>query len=1074
MLLKYFFHVVYLLLIFHFILVSSHWWRRRRRRRPPPSPVNCRVSPWTPFSACSTKCGIGTITRRRHIIKYPAYGGSFCPYLVESRQCGSPNGGCGDICNPVDGSCSCVSRPGYKLEADGESCGDINECENGNGGCINSNCRNTDGSYWCDCLPGYKPSTINSKNCLPKSCLPLIPRQCPRTAYHDEFGTACMPAQINCPHGLEFMKSCSINCDRNFKLAVIKSPDVSKTFAENFHKADFNAPNEITVCSLDGNNRNVVWDWNPNTSPYYCRRVNDPPSNIVFSNIAIDEKMKILSSIGHFTANDPQHDQLTFTIVNAEANFYFLIQGNLLLAKKRLVWKPQSNNIYTVEIKVSDNGSPVMFTTKTFRITVLNINDPPYDIKLSNNEVFENVKIGSVVGNLTARDDDLGQKRTSNFNWELVDSDMGYFKLLGHQIIVAKSLDHEAKNVHRIKVKCTDSGNPPKSSSIQSLFIVVQDSNDSPKYINLTNNQVPENSDLGSIVGYFGAIDDDNDTLKFELKESDVMVRRKFALQGAKIDHRLQNGKSVKIFSTPLVVNGSLDYEEENEYIVWLTVTDPGGVTRKKFRIEVTDVNEAPTDILMTENFAAENSPSSTMIGEFLVKDPDVKSVPPQIHICSLESSLNGDEDEFYITHETDRNILRVKWNDRLDFERKNAYNITVTCRDTGFSISKLFQIFITDVNEAPTSLYLSNSTLQENSPNTTYVGTLTAEDPDGSNQSFTYTLADNTASFLIGGTNHDELFHLGSVDYELTPSLLVHVIVTDGGGLHFEKIFTITVLDVNDAPTDIEIRKDSSLTENSVENIFISNVAMIDEDRNIKTSCKLLDSSEDRVKLDLLTLLVGLRPTDYESLDSSKSLKINISCEDEFGMSINKLFVIPVKDVNEPPSMMELIGTEIRENMNNSFVGIVNITDPDVGQKFDCRILNSRGAINNASFYIDNNSNPPILKTLRPLDFEDQRMIYINIKCEEILDNPNELENSIERQFRIDVMDTNEYPMIQCDTPFIVLSSFSPGSAIGLVTSYDPDNERFISPKRKFITHLAVSFLDTYNTSRDHECHSF
>ncbi|XP_046847649.1 uncharacterized protein LOC124441247 isoform X2 [Xenia sp. Carnegie-2017] len=691
-----------------------------------------------------------------------------------------------------------------------------------------------------------------------------------------------------------------------------------------------------------------------------------------------------------------------------------------------------------------------MFTTKIFNITVLNINDPPYDIKLSNNEVFENVKIGSVVSNLTARDDDLGQKPTANLNWELVDSDMGYFKLLGHQIIVAKSLDHEAKNVYRIKVKCTDSGNPPKTSSIQSLFIVVRDSNHSPKYVNLTSNQVPENSDLGSIVGYFVAIDDDNDTLRFELKESDVMVCTKFALQGVKINHRLQNSKSVKIFSTPLVVNGSFDYEEENEYIVWLTVTDPGGVTRKNFRIEVTDVNEAPTDILITENIAAENSPSLTMIGDFLVKDPDVKSVPPQIHICSLENSLNGDEDEFCITHETDRNILRVKWNDRLDFERKNVYNITVTCRDTGFSISKLFQIFITDVNEAPTSLYLSNSTLQENSPNTTYVGTLTAEDPDGSNQSFTYTLVDNTASFLVGGTNHDELYHLGSVDYELTPSLLVHVIVTDGGGLHFEKIFTITVLDVNDAPTDIEIRKDSSLTENSVENIFISTVVMIDEDKNTKTSCKLLDSSEDRVKLDLLTLLVGPRPTDYESLDSSKSLKINISCEDEFGMSINKLFMIPVKDMNEPPTMMELIGKEIRENMNNSFVGIVNITDPDVGQRFDCRILNSRGAINNSSFYIDNNSNPPILKTLRPLDFEDQRMIYIFINCEEILANPNELANSIERQFRIDVIDINEYPVIHCDTPFIVWPSFSPGSSIGLVTSYDPDNERFYKSQRE------------------------
>ena len=78
------------------------------------------------------------------------------------------------------------------------------------------------------------------------------------------------------------------------------------------------------------------------------------------------------------------------------------------------------------------------------------------------------------------------------------------------------------------------------------------------------------------------------------------------------------------------------------------------------------------------------------------VKDPDVKSVPPQIHICSLENSLNGDEDEFYITHETDRNILRVNWNERRNFKRQNVYNITVTCNDTEFIISKWFEILVT------------------------------------------------------------------------------------------------------------------------------------------------------------------------------------------------------------------------------------------------------------------------------------------------------------------------------------------------------------------------------------------
>ncbi|XP_046856358.1 protocadherin Fat 4-like isoform X1 [Xenia sp. Carnegie-2017] len=690
MLFRRFFLVIYLLLVFHLIFVLS-WRRRRRRRRSPPPSVNCQVSPWTEFSACSSKCGIGTSTRRRHITTHPAHGGSPCPSLEESRQCGSPNGGCQDVCNSADGSCLCVTRPGYELQDDGKSCGDINECKNGNGGCINSNCKNTDGSYWCDCLSGYKPSAVTPHKCEAKLCSPLIPPPCPLNAYHDEFGTACKPARISCPHGHEYLKFCSIDCDGNFKLAVIESTNIPNAFARNFLGINFNVPIERAQCILDSNTGNVAWDWDPIAVPYYCRRVNDPPSNILFSSTYINEKMNTFAIVGFFIANDFQNDPLTFTIMNEDANFYFLVQGRALLVNRRLVWKPRSDNIYTVKINVSDNGSPVMFTTTSFNITVLNVNDSPYDIRLSNNDVLENVNIGSVVGILTARDDDLGQKPTSRFTWELVDSGNGYFKLLDNKIVVAKSLDYEAKNKHRIKIKCTDRSHPPKSSSIQSLFVVVRDINELPKDIILTGNRIPENCVLGSVIGDFVATDDDNDTLKFYLNHSSVLVREKFALQGVpNIEYRTMNHKSTNFYSIPLVVNGSLDYEEENVYIIWLAVADPGRMALKQFRIEVTDVNEAPTDILMSENFVAENSPASTVIGKFLVIDPDVKSVPPQIHHCSLENSLNGDEDEFYITHETDRNFLRVKWNDYLDFEKKNVYNINVACKDAaGLDTSK-------------------------------------------------------------------------------------------------------------------------------------------------------------------------------------------------------------------------------------------------------------------------------------------------------------------------------------------------------------------------------------------------
>jgi hypothetical protein len=51
-------------------------------------PVDCVVSQWSSWSACSEPCGGGTQTRRRTIVVQPANGGIACPTnLSESRAC---------------------------------------------------------------------------------------------------------------------------------------------------------------------------------------------------------------------------------------------------------------------------------------------------------------------------------------------------------------------------------------------------------------------------------------------------------------------------------------------------------------------------------------------------------------------------------------------------------------------------------------------------------------------------------------------------------------------------------------------------------------------------------------------------------------------------------------------------------------------------------------------------------------------------------------------------------------------------------------------------------------------------
>ncbi|EDV19318.1 uncharacterized protein TRIADDRAFT_33760, partial [Trichoplax adhaerens] len=61
---------------------------------------------------------------------------------------------CNQTCVNLVGSYRCQCRSGYRLNADGKGCQDINECLANNGGCSQL-CDNTVGSFRCMCRKGY-------------------------------------------------------------------------------------------------------------------------------------------------------------------------------------------------------------------------------------------------------------------------------------------------------------------------------------------------------------------------------------------------------------------------------------------------------------------------------------------------------------------------------------------------------------------------------------------------------------------------------------------------------------------------------------------------------------------------------------------------------------------------------------------------------------------------------------------------------------------------------------------------------------------------------------------------------
>ena len=126
------------------------------------------------------------------------------------------------------------------------------------------------------------------------------------------------------------------------------------------------------------------------------------------------------------------------------------------------------------------------------------------------------------------------------------------------------------------------------------------------------------------------------------------------------------------------------------------------------------------------------------------------------------------------------------------------TYSVTVTDGVTGCTNSGSGTVAVNSANQAPTDLALSGTSVNENQPSGTTVGTFSTTDPN-CYDSFTYTLVSGTggtdnAAFAVAGST---LQTAARFNYEVQPSYSIRVRTTDQDALHYEKVFTITVNNV-------------------------------------------------------------------------------------------------------------------------------------------------------------------------------------------------------------------------------------------------------------------------------------
>jgi gliding motility-associated-like protein len=452
-----------------------------------------------------------------------------------------------------------------------------------------------------------------------------------------------------------------------------------------------------------------------------------------------------------------------------------------------LTTQQTGNVVYTITA-TNSGGS----TTAT--VTLI-YNTAPTDVALGSTSVAENAASGITVGTLSATDADAGD----TFTYTLVSgtgaTDNASFTISGSTLRTAAVFDFETKSSYSVRVRVTDAG----GLTFEKAFTIsVTNVNEAPTDVALSSTSVAENAASGTNVATLSATDiDAGDTFTYTLVSGTGDTdNASFTIDGA-----------------TLKTAGVFDFETKSSYSVRVRVTDAGGLTfEKEFVITVANINDAPTNISLSAITVVENSASGTTVATLSATDADAGDT---FRYTLVSGTGDTDNASFTIDGTT------LKTAGVFDFETKSSYSIRVRVTDAaGLTFEKEFAITVTDINEAPTALALSNISVLENAASGTAVGTLAGTDPDAGD-THTYTLVTGTgstdnASFTITGTT---LNTAAVFNFEAKNSYAVRVRVTDAGGLSFERAFTITVIDVNEAPTL------NAITDRRVYNVSTSQV---------------------------------------------------------------------------------------------------------------------------------------------------------------------------------------------------------------------------------------------------------
>jgi hypothetical protein len=650
--------------------------------------------------------------------------------------------------------------------------------------------------------------------------------------------------------------------------------------------------------------------WSQATVTVNLLNVNENP---VIANQSFNVLQNALNGtiVGTVIATDPDLNQiLSYSITSGNTNSAFAINsstGRITVANSTAI----VSGSFSLTVRVTDNGTPVLWSAATVTITVTGTANQAPVITNQSFSIAQNAPNGTLVGTVVATDPDAGQSLTYSITGGNTNTAFAINPSNGN--LTVNNSSALTIQAYTLTVRVTDNGSPSLWAQASITINVNSGNGNNPPVMLPQTFNKNENGAIDSYVGKVIATDPDPENWLT------------FSIVGGNTDNAFKiQGNTGRIF-----VNNAdaINYELYQVFYLQVKVIDNlGAFVVETMTINIIDVNEVP--IIQNHTFSIiHNAANGTIAGTVIATDPDLNQT------LSYSITSGNTNSAFAINSST--GIITVANSTAIV---SGSFSLTVRATDNGTPVlwsAATVTIVVTNSTNLTPVITNQSFSVTQNAPNGTLVGTVVATDPNAG-QSLTYSITggNTNIAFAINPSNGNLTVNNSSALTIQAYALTVRVTDNGSPSLWAQATVTITVNSGNGNNPPVMLPQTFNKNENGANGSYVGKVNATDPDpENWLTFSIVGGNTDNAFKIQGNTGRIFVNNADAINYELYQVFYLQVKVIDNLGAFVVETMTINIIDVNEAPVIQNQSFTVNSNAPNGTAFGQVIASDPDQGQ---------------------------------------------------------------------------------------------------------------------------------------------